>query len=506
MIESLQHLFNGFAMIMNPGILLGALFGGVLGVIVGALPGLGSAAGCALLLPLTFKMDPTMAIVTLCALYYGNMFGGGISAILINIPGDSPAVMTALDGYPMTKKGQPGKALFISFMASAIGGLLGAIILTILGEMLANIGLAFGPPEIAMLIFMAMTSIGWVLGEAPAKGMISTFFGLLLASIGQDIVTGKPRMTFGSVNLFGGMAFIPVVIGLFGFSQIIGNIVNMIEADRQQREISVGKIRLKESLPNKEDWKRIIPASIRGSVLGFFIGLLPGSGATMAATLSYITEQRVTRHKKEMGHGAVNGLAAAESANNAASIGSFAPLLSLGIPGSATSAILLGGLLMWGLQPGPLFMSQNPEFSWSLIASMYVGDLLIAVLCILTIPFLVNILKVPLKILTPIIVVVSVVGAYSVNQNPFDILVMLAFGFIGHFMLKFRYPLAPLVLTLVLGPTFETSIRQSFLMSYGSPAIFFTRPLSLGLFILGASLIIIPSIVNSIKKKRPYAK
>jgi len=501
MMESLQHLFNGFGLIMNPAILLGALFGGILGVIVGALPGLGSAAGCALLLPLTFKMDPTMAIVTLCALYYGNMFGGCISSILINIPGDSPAVMAALDGYSLTKKGKPGKALLIAFIASFIGGLLGAIILTIMGDVLANIGLAFGPPEIAMLIFIAMTSIGWALGEAPVKGMISTFFGLLLATIGQDIVTGKARMTFGSVNLFGGLSFIPVVIGLFGFSQIIGNIMNMDEADSKQKALTVGRIRLKDSLPTRTEWLRIIPASIRGSILGFFIGLLPGSGATMAASLSYITEKRVSKYRDEMGHGAVNGLAACESADNAASIGSFAPLLSLGIPGSATSAILLGGLLMWGLQPGPLFMKQNPEFSWSLIASMYVGDLMIALLCILTIPFLVNILKVPLRTLTPIIVVISVVGAYSVNQNPFDILVMIVFSFVGYFMQRYDYPLAPLVLTLVLGPTFETSIRQSFLMSYGSPAIFFTRPLSLGLFVVGASLIGIPAIANQIKKR-----
>lgn len=501
MIEILQHLMNGFANVMHPGVLLGAFFGGAMGVIVGALPGLGSAAGCALLLPLTFRMDPTTAIVTLCALYYGNMFGGGISAILINIPGDSPAVMTALDGYPLTKQGKPGKALFISFAASAMGGMIGAVILTMLGEMLANIGLAFGPPEIAMLIFLAMTSIGWVLGESPVKGLVSTFIGLLLASIGQDIVTGNPRMTFGSLNLFGGLSFIPIVIGLFGFSQIIGNIINMDTAEKQQIAIAVDKIRLRDSLPSRKDWIRIIPSTLRSSVLGFFIGLLPGSGATMAASLSYISEQRITKYKDEMGNGAVNGLAASESANNAASIGSFAPLLSLGIPGSATSAILLGGLMMWGLQPGPLFMTQNPEFSWSLIASMYVGDLMIAIMCILAIPILVNILKVPLKVLTPIIVVVSIVGAYSVNQNIFDILVMMVGGFAGHFMLKYKYPLAPLVLTLVLGPTFETSIRQSFLISSGSAAIFFTRPLSLALFVIAVLLVLVPGIAKSIKKK-----
>lgn len=496
--ETLNNLVLGFHDVLNPTILSLALFGGILGVIFGALPGMGSTAGCALLLPLTFKMDPTAAIITLCALYYGNMFGGAISAVLINIPGDSPAVMTALDGYPMTLKGQPGKALFICFAASAIGGMLGAIILTLLGTTLANIGLAFGPPEIAMLILLAMTSIGWVLGESPQKGLVATLLGLMIASIGQDIVTGAPRMAFGSINLYGGVSFIPIVIGLFGFSQVISTITG----ESKPMKPFEGKIRLKDSLPNKNDWKRIIPTSIRSSVLGFFIGLLPGSGATMAASLSYITEQRVTKHKSEMGKGAVNGITASESANNAASIGAMAPLLSLGIPGSATSAVLLGGLLMWGLQPGPLFMTNNPQFAWSLIASMYIGDIMIGLLCIVSIPFLVKILKIPIKVLTPIIIAISVVGAYSVNQNIFDVCVMLAAGFIAYFLLKYNYPLAPLVLTLVLGPTFETSIRQSFIISSGNPAIFFTRPLSLGLFVFAVLLVAIPYVFGLIKKRK----
>ena len=495
--ESLQMLMIGFSRILNPVTLIYVIAGGIMGVIFGALPGLGSAAGCALLLPLTFRMDPTTAIVTLCALYYGNMFGGAISAVLINIPGDSPAVMTALDGYPLTKKGLAGKALFICFAASAIGGFLGAVIITVMGEALANIGLAFGPPEITMLVLLAMMSIGWALGESPEKGLISTFFGLLLASIGQDIVTGSPRMTFGSMNLYGGLSFIPVVIGLFGFSQILLTITS-----KEGQKVFSEKIKLKESLPSKSDWKLILPTSLRSSFFGFFVGLLPGSGATMAASLSYLTEQRIAKNKDEMGKGAVNGLTAAEAANNAASIGAMAPLLSLGIPGSSTAAILLGGLMMWGLQPGPLFMSQNPEFSWGLIASMYVGDLLIGLICILSIPILVHILRIPLDILTPIVICVSVVGAYSVNQNIFDVYLMAASGFIGYFMLKYNYPLAPMVLTLVLGSTFESSIRQALLISSGSASIFFTRPISLGLFIGAVALVAIPATWSAMSKRR----
>lgn len=494
--ESLEMLLRGFSAILNPVTLLYVTAGGIMGVIFGALPGLGSAAGCALLLPLTFKMDPATAIVTLCALYYGNMFGGAISAVLINIPGDSPAVMTALDGYPLTRKGFAGKALFICFSASAIGGVLGAVIITIMGEALANVGLAFGPPEMTMLVLLAMMSIGWALGESPEKGLMSTFIGLLLASIGQDIVTGAPRMTFGSLNLYGGLSFIPVVIGLFGFSQILLTITS-----NEEQKVFSGKIKLRESLPNKSDWKLIIPTSLRSSFFGFFIGLLPGSGATMAASLSYLTEQRIAKNKDEMGKGAVNGLAAAEAGNNAASIGAMAPLLSLGIPGSSTSAILLGGLMMWGLQPGPLFMSQNPEFSWRLIASMYVGDLIIGVLCIVSIPVLIHILRVPLDILTPIVICISIVGAYSVNQNIFDVYLMAVSGFIGYFMLKYNYPLAPLVLTLVLGSTFESSIRQSLLISSGDASIFFVRPLSLGLFIAAIALVAIPAVWGALSTR-----
>lgn len=496
--EALQMLLDGFGKALTPENLLFVAIGGFLGIIVGAMPGLGSVAGTALLLPMTFKMNPTTAIITLAALYYGSMFGGAISAILLNIPGDAPAIMTALDGNSMAKKGKAGQALFIAFTASFIGGLLGAIILTFLGPGLAKVGLMFGPPEMATLILLAMTSIGWVLGDSPAKGLLATVLGLMIASIGTDSMVGTERMTFGILDLLGGVEFIPLVIGLFGFSQVIKTLTSDAP---NMKELKQQKLSYKNSFPSKEEWKRALPTSFRSSILGFVVGLLPGSGATTAAFLSYIFAKKISKHSDDFGHGAPEGVAAAESANNSASVGAFAPLLALGIPGSGTAAILLGGLMMWGLQPGPLLMQNQPEFTWGLIASMFTGNVLVALICITSIPILVNILKVPNSVLVPVIIAISIVGAYSVNNSTFDIFIMILGGVLGYILTKNHFPLATLALAIVLGPTLETTIRQSFKMSQGSVLIFFTRPISLILIIAAIILMLLPSIVKLIKKK-----
>lgn len=497
--ETLQLLLDGFGTALTPINIFFVIFGGTLGIIVGALPGLGSVAGTALLLPITFKMDPATAIITLAAIYYGNMFGGAISAILLNIPGDSPAVMTALDGNALARKGRAGQALFISFTASFIGGVIGVIILTFVGPGLANIGLMFGPPEMAAVILVALTSIGWVLGDSPVKGLFATTLGLIIASIGVDSMEGTVRMTFGFFDLINGIEFIPLIIGLFGFAQVI----NTVSSDAPSLDALKGKkLSYKTSLPSKAEWKRAIPSSFRNSFIGFFIGLLPGSGSTTAAFLSYISEKKLSKHPEELGKGAPEGLAAAEASNNAASMGSFAPLLALGIPGSGTAAILLGGLMMWGLQPGPLLMQNNPEFAWGLIASMYTGNLIIAMICILSIPILVNILKVPNSILVPVIIAISVVGAYSVNNSIFDIYIMVLGGILGFILMKGNFPLPTLVLAVVLGPTLETTIRQSFRMSQGNISIFFTRPISVTIILLGVVFILVPAIIKYIKNKK----
>ena len=470
-----------------------------MGIIVGALPGLGCVAGASLLLPLTFKMNPTTAIITLASMYYGTMFGGAISAILINIPGDAPAVMTAQDGYPMARNGQPGKALFTAFFSSTLGGLAGAILLTFLGGLMASVGLKFGPPEIAMLILVAMTSIGWILGESPLKGLIATALGLLLCCIGMDKVSGMKRLTFGVTNFLAGFPFIPTCIGMFGMSQVFKTLMGGI---KKVPDINIKSISYREALPPKKDLPRILMPVSRGSVLGFFIGMLPGAGATAATFISYIVEKNIQRNNAEMGKGAYEGIAVCESANNAASVGAFVPLLSLGIPGSGTTAIIMGGLMMWGLTPGPLFMTENPDFSWSLIASFFTGDLICALLCFLCIPLFARVLKVPNTILVPLIISLSVMGSYCVNNNMFDVLVMLIMGVVGYLLNEFKIPLAPISLALILGPMLETSFRQSMAISNGKFSVFITRPLSATLLIVGMIFVTLPLFVKIFKKAK----
>lgn len=499
--DILQNLLYGLSIALTPENLLFCTLGGIAGILVGAMPGLGSVAGVALLLPLTFKMNPTTAIITLASIYYGNMFGGSISAILINIPGDAPAIMTALDGNMLAKKGRAGQALFTAFFSSFAGGLVGAVLLTFLGPLLAEVGLKFGPPEFAALIFLAMTSVGWVLGESPAKGLLATVFGLLLASIGSDSMSGVERMTFGSIDLIGGVPFIPFIIGVFGFSQVIATMACPSSLNTQD----IPKISYKSSLLSAAEWARTWPAVLRSTFLGFFVGLLPGSGATTASFISYIAAKKCGKHGHELGTGAVEGVASAEAANNAASIGAFAPLLSLGIPGSGTAAILLGGLMMWGLQPGPLLMTEHKDFAWGLIGSIFVGDVIIALICLAALPVLANLLRVPNSILMPAIVVVSMVGAYSFNNNSFDVFVMLIGGMIGYLFTLYKYPVAPLALTLVLGPSLETAMRQSFRISQGDVSVFFTRPISLGMFAAAALFVILPVLYKTVKNKQEAA-
>lgn len=497
--ENLQLLLQGFSVALTPENIFFCIGGGILGIIVGALPGLGPVAGVALLLPITFKMDPTTAIITLAALYYGTMFGGSISAILLNIPGDPASIMTTLDGYTLAKKGRAGQALNISFYSSFIGGLLGAFFLTFAGPALASVGLRFGPPEMAALILLAMICVGWVLGKNPVKGLLSTALGLMIASIGVDSMQGTERMTFGMLNLIGGVEFIPLVIGLFGFPEVINT---LIYGSENSEIIKHEKLSYKNSWPSKEEWKRSTPASFIHGVLGFIIGLIPGAGSTTSVFISYIVEKKISKHPEELGKGAPEGIAAPESANNAASVGAFAPLLALGIPASGTAAVLLGGLMMWGLQPGPLFMQSNPEFSWALIASMFTGDLFIAVICILSIPILVNILKIPNSILMPLIISISIIGSYSVNNSVFDVYITIIGGIIGYIFTEHDFPLATLSLAVILGPTLETAIRQSFKISNGSISIFFSRPISLTLLLVAATIFILPIAIKFVNKRK----
>lgn len=496
--ENFALLFQGFATAISPVNVLAALAGCIMGIVVGAMPGIGSLAGCSLLLPLTFHMDPTTGIIMLAGLYYGNMYGGAFSAILLNIPGDAPAVMTALDGYAMTKRGRAGKALNAANFSSFFGGTIGIIILTGLAPTLASFGLKFGPAEMTSLLLLAFTSIGWMMEDDPKYGLIATFFGAMLALIGMDPVYGQVRFTGGNINLFSGLTFIPVVIGMFGFSQVIEMTVSRMNFSFLGGE----KLTIKGSLLSKDEMKSIIPTSVGSGTMGCFVGILPGAGATIASFLSYMAGKKLCKDGDKFGTGTIQGIACSESSNNSAAIGAFAPLLSLGIPGSGTAAVLLGGLMMWGLQPGPQLFSKQPEFCWGLIASMYIGNILCILISVAVIPLLTKILAVPAGIMSPIIITLCVVGAYAANNNIFDVYVMIVAGFVGYFLNKNKYPVSPLLLAFVLTYELEKNISQAFRISGGSLSIFVTKPISLCLLIAIALFILVPVIAKQIKKRR----
>lgn len=493
--ENLQMLFTGFGTVFTPMNLGVCLLGAILGLIVGAMPGIGSLAGCALLLPLTYKFEPTAAIIMLGALYYSNMYGGAFSAILLNIPGDSPAVMTTLDGHPMAKKGQPGQALLTANMASCIGGTIGMIILTFTGPALANVGLEFGPAEMATLMIMALTSIGWLLGDDPIKGTITTLLGFILASIGMDTLSGSPRFNFGNIYLMGGISFVPFVIGTVGFSQVIGLMVDRYK----ETEMPKDKLTLRGSMLTGHQFRRLLPVAIRSGFLGTFVGVLPGSGATTAAFLGYAA-QKGFKSEEPLGTGAVEGIAACEAANNAAAAGSFAPLLALGIPGSGTGAVLLGGLMMWGLNPGPLLFTNSPDFAWGLIASLFIANIFALAIALGVIPFIVKILAVPVKYMIPAITVICFVGAYSTSNSMYGVVIMVVFGVVGYLFNKAHIPLAPMLLSFVLAPIFESNLRKAFIMSQGSVSIFFSSTLSCVFLAITLLLILAPTIKKIVRK------
>ncbi|ADU51851.1 protein of unknown function DUF112 transmembrane [Thermaerobacter marianensis DSM 12885] len=475
----LQRLGHGFAVALAPSHLLFAAIGVVAGTIIGALPGIGSPAGVSLLLPLTYGMDPTSAIIMLAGIYYGCMYGGTISSVLINTPGDSATVVTTLDGYQMALKGRAGKALGIAAIGSFVAGTFGVIMLTLLSLPLTRVGLSFGPPEYFALILLGFTAVAAVTDVSPLKGLAMVVLGLLLSTVGIDIQSGLPRFTFGQASLLDGIEFLPVAIGLFGLGEVLMGL-----SDSRNRALIPADLSWRNVLPNAVEWVRSRWAIVRGTLVGFFVGLLPGAGATLASFMAYGLERRVSRHPEEFGKGAIEGVAAPESANNAASVAAMIPLLTLGIPSSGTTAILLGGFLLWGLRPGPLLLAEHPDFAWGLIASMYLGNVLLVVLNLFAIPLFASVLRVPYRILSLFVVLFCFVGAYALKNDLQDVYIMTLFGLVGYGLRRLGYPLPGLVLGLVLGPLFENNLRQSLTMAHGDWAIFFTRPISGVLMIL----------------------
>jgi len=495
-LEEISSLMQGFGVALTPFNLMLMFVGVVLGVIIGVLPGLGGANGVAILLPLTFTMPPTSAIIMLSCIYWGALFGGAITSILFNIPGEPWSVATTFDGYPLAQKGRAGAALTAAFTSSFIGALVAVIVITFLSPIVANFALAFGPPEffaVYLLTFCAF--VGMSKGQA-LKTIASMMVGFALAAVGLDTVTGSLRLTFGSTALLQGFDFLIAVIGLFG----IGEILLTLEEGLAFKGARA-KINLKVVMETWRELPRYWLTSLRSSAVGCFMGIVPG-GATPASFMAYGVAKRFSKDGDKFGTGMVEGVVGPETAAHAAGTSALLPMLTLGVPGSPTAAVLLGGLLIWGLQPGPLLFQEQKEFVWGLIASMYLGNIAGLIVVLTCVPLFAAILRIPFSIIAPVIIVICAIGAYTVHNSMFDVYLMVLFGVAGYVLRKLDYPLAPLVLALVLGDRAESAFRQAMLVSQGDMSIFFSKPLVGGMTTLALLLLFWPLIQTALRKAK----
>ena len=488
--DSLNNLFQGFAVALSFQNLGFMLIGILLGVLIGVLPGLGGANGVAILLPLTFSMTPVSGIIMLSCIYWGALFGGAITSILFNIPGEPWSVATTFDGYPMAQKGRAAPALTTAFTSSFVGALFAILMVTFLAPLVAKFALKFGPPEFFAVQLLTFCSFVGMSKEPPIKTLLSMMLGFALAAVGMDSVTGTLRMTYGQESLLQGFDFLIAVIGLFGLCEIL---LTMEEGLSFQGKH--GRISLRDVLETWKELPKYWATSLRSCLIGCWMGITPG-GATPASFMSYGVAKRMSSTPDEFGTGKIEGVVAPETAAHAAGTSALLPMLTLGIPGSPTAAVLLGGLLIWGLQPGPLLFTEQKEFVWGLIASMYLGNIVGLIVVLTTVPWWAAILRIPFSIIAPVIVVICAVGAYTVHNHLLDIALMVIFGILGYAMKKLKYPVAPLVLALVLGDMAESSFRQSMLLSDGDLFIFFSSGLSAGITILALTLLLLPILIK----------
>jgi putative tricarboxylic transport membrane protein len=490
----LNNLLIGFSVCFDPVNLFSCLAGVLIGQIIGILPGIGPVGAMSLLMPITFYLQPVSAIIMMSGIYYGAQYGGSITSILLNIPGEATTVVTCLDGYQMARKGRAGVALGISAIGSFIAGTFGVCGLVLLAYPLSQFGLRLGAPEYFSLVLFGITLIVYMASESMLKALISAVLGLWVGTIGLDVMTSIPRFSFGSLTLLDGVGLVPIAMGLFGVSEVLLNIEQSVKKD-------LFKERIGNLLPTIQDLASSVGAIIRGPVIGFFLGIVPGGGALLASFFSYGVEKRISKHPEEFGKGAIQGVAAPESANNAGAQGAFIPLLTLGLPSNVIMAMLLGTLMIHGLKPGPLLLSQQPKLFWGVIASMYIGNLILLVLNIPLIAIWVKILKVPYYVLFPLILLFCVIGVYSLNNNEWEIYLLILFGGLGYVLRKLRFEIAPFVLALVLGPLLEENLRQSLVLSGGKISIFFTQPISL-IFLLITFFLLSTFAIPRLKKRR----
>jgi putative tricarboxylic transport membrane protein len=492
----MEGILYGLSVAAMPVNLLFCFIGAFLGTLVGVLPGIGPVGSMALLLGLTYNLPPATALIMFAGIYYGSMYGGSTTSILVNIPGEASSVVTAIDGYQMARKGRGGSALCLAAAGSFIAGTIGLLLLTFLAPALANAALRFGPPEYFAIAIMGL----FVLSQLSAQGMMKSFLmvcvGLALGTFGLDDISGQSRFTFGFNHLQKGIDFVPVAMGLFGVAEILN-----VAADKLNGKQEVIKVRLRELLPNRTEVRRSVGPTIRGSFLGFIIGLIPGPAAVISTFVSYTLERKLSKHSAEFGQGAPEGVAGPESANNSAAVGAFVPVLSLGIPFAPPTALLLSAMLIHGVTPGPLLIQERPDVFWGVIGSMYIGNLMLVVLNLPLVGLFVRVLRIPSNLLMPIILLFCIVGVFAINNTVADIWIMLIFGVVGFVLHRWGFSTAPLVLALVIGPMLENSLMQSMMLSQGSLSIFYTRPLTRTLFILTIVIVFLPPVWRALRKK-----
>ena len=492
--DAFGHLLNGFAVAAQPINLAYVFLGCLLGTVIGVLPGIGPAAAIALLLPITYGIEPTSSLIMLCGIYYGAMYGGSTTSILINTPGESSSVMTALDGYAMARNGRAGAALAISAIASFIAGTISVVLLTLLAVPLAGVALKFGPAEYFTLMLFAMTSVAALTGQSLSKGLLSMFIGLMFATIGIDLQSGQQRFTFDLPELQDGIGFIVVVVGLFAIAEVFSGLEDLMRGRSEIIRLS-GRLWL-----TRDEWRRSVMPILRGTGIGFFKGVLPGAGATIATILSYSVERMLSRDKAKFGTGMIEGVAGPEAANNASTGGAMVPLLTLGIPGSGSTAVLLAAFIMYGLQPGPLLFEKRPDLVWGLIASMYIGNLMLLILNLPLVGVFVRLLYIPIGLLLPMVLSISAIGIFAVNGNIFELYLALGFGVIGYVFRKMAIPVAPLVLSLVLGGMMEQSFRQAMTISGADPGVFVRSPICIALLAASALALSIPFVAPLLRR------
>jgi putative tricarboxylic transport membrane protein len=492
--DSLNLLMQGFAVATTPANLGFLVLGVVLGQIIGALPGIGPAAGMALLLPFTYSMEPVTGVIMLAGIMYGGMYGGTLTSVLVNVPGESSSLMTAVDGYQMARKGRAGAALTISAIGSFAAGIAACTVLVFVAPPLSEFALRFSSPEYFLLAALGITATASLGGSSAIKALLAAALGLMISQIGVDPIVGMPRLTFGDSRLLEGIDFLPVAIGVFGIAEVLASIERL-------SDMHPIRTRLRDMWITAAEWHKSRFAIVRGGLIGFFVGVMPGAGPTIASMMAYVTERKFSKAPQDFGHGAIDGIAAAESANNAASHSALAPMLALGIPGSASTAVLLAALILLGIRPGPGLMTEQPDLVWGLMASMFIGNVVLLIINLPLAPVFASILRIPYGYLAPGILAVSLFGAYSSTLSMYPVGIALIFGLVGWLMMKLDIPRAPLVLALVLAPLLEASLRQSLLLSLGSPMIFVERPISAILTVALVASLVWP-VVSALRNRR----